>query len=147
MRIHPCSSPSWWTSSSRVDSQSTKWPRFMLLSRSMRRFRKPFPARPSSRLWCIEMNSDSGLRGLKVVDLGVGIAAALVTKFLREGGADITRLEPSEGDPFYAVYPAYEVWRRGSTVLRNLDRPQESLETLLASADVCLLGGEDYPGM
>jgi crotonobetainyl-CoA:carnitine CoA-transferase CaiB-like acyl-CoA transferase len=93
------------------------------------------------------MNSDSGLRGLKVVDLGVGMAAALVAKFLREGGADITRLEPSEGDPFYAVYPAYEVWRRGSTVLRNLDRPQESLETLLASADVCLLGGEDYPGM
>ena len=62
---------------------------------------------------------DTGLNGLKVIDLGVGMAPALVAKFLREGGADITRLEPPAGDPFYEVYPAYEVWRRGSTVLYN----------------------------
>ena len=93
------------------------------------------------------MNADSGLHGLKVVDLGAGMAAALVAKFLREGGADIMRLEPSEGDPFYGVYPAYEVWRRGSTILRGSDGSRERLETLLASADVCLVGGEDYPGM
>ena len=88
---------------------------------------------------------DTGLDGIKVIDLGVGMAPALVAKFLREGGADITRLEPPAGDPFYAVYPAYEVWRRGSTILRENAGP--SLDTLLAAADVCLVGGEDYPGV
>ena len=86
-------------------------------------------------------NSDTGLSGLKVIDLGVGMAPALVAKFLREGGADILRLEPPAGDPFYEVYPAYEVWRRGSTILRENEGP--SLDTLLATADVCLVGGED----
>ena len=90
------------------------------------------------------MKSDTGLSGLKVIDLGVGMAPALVAKFLREGGADITRLEPPAGDPFYEVYPAYEVWRRGSTILRENEGP--SLDMLLATADVCLVGGEDYPG-
>ncbi len=92
------------------------------------------------------MKSDTGVRGLNVIDLGVGMAAALVTKFLREGGADITRLEPPAGDPFYGIYPAYEVWRRGSTILRGSDGSRERLDTLLATADVCLVGGEDYPG-
>jgi len=45
------------------------------------------------------MKSDTGLSGLKVIDLGVGMAPALVAKFLREGGAGITRLEPAAGDP------------------------------------------------
>ena len=90
------------------------------------------------------MKSDTGLSGLKIIDLGVGMAPALVAKFLREGGADITRLEPAAGDPFYEVYPAYEVWRRGSTILRENEGP--SLDTLLATADVGLVGGEDYPG-
>jgi crotonobetainyl-CoA:carnitine CoA-transferase CaiB-like acyl-CoA transferase len=49
------------------------------------------------------VKSDTGVRGLNVIDLGVGMAAALVTKFLREGGAEITRLEPPAGDPFYGV--------------------------------------------
>jgi crotonobetainyl-CoA:carnitine CoA-transferase CaiB-like acyl-CoA transferase len=92
------------------------------------------------------VKSDTGVRGLNVIDLGVGMAAALVTKFLREGGAEITRLEPPAGDPFYGVYPAYEVWRRGSTILRDSDGARDRLETLLATADVCLIGGEDYPG-
>jgi crotonobetainyl-CoA:carnitine CoA-transferase CaiB-like acyl-CoA transferase len=88
--------------------------------------------------------SDTGLSGLKVIDLGLGMAPALVAKFLREGGAGITRVEPPAGDPFYEVYPAYEVWRRGSTILRENEGP--GLDTLLATADVCLVGGEDYPG-
>ena len=34
--------------------------------------------------------SGEGLRGLKFVDLGVGMSAALAAKFLREAGADCT---------------------------------------------------------
>jgi crotonobetainyl-CoA:carnitine CoA-transferase CaiB-like acyl-CoA transferase len=60
-------------------------------------------------------DSNAGLDGLTVVDLGVGMAAALIAKFLREAGAEVTRIEPGGGDPFYQVYPAYAVWRRGQT--------------------------------
>jgi crotonobetainyl-CoA:carnitine CoA-transferase CaiB-like acyl-CoA transferase len=91
--------------------------------------------------------SAGGLRGLKVVDLGLGMAAALVAKFLREGGASITRVEPAAGDPFYDVYPAYEVWRRGSQLDAAAGGSAERLHALLADADVCILGGEDFPGV
>jgi crotonobetainyl-CoA:carnitine CoA-transferase CaiB-like acyl-CoA transferase len=64
-------------------------------------------------------DSNAGLAGLKVVDLGVGMAAALIAKFLREAGAEVTRIEPGGGDPFYEVYPAYAVWRRGCTIERE----------------------------
>ena len=93
-----------------------------------------------------EIEPDAGLRGLKIVDFGLGMAAALVAKFLVEGGAEITRIEPGAGDPFYSVYPAYAVWRRGVTILREPELPAQRLEKLLAAADVCILGGEDFPG-
>jgi crotonobetainyl-CoA:carnitine CoA-transferase CaiB-like acyl-CoA transferase len=89
--------------------------------------------------------SDAGLRGLKVVDLGAGMAAALVAKYLREHGAEITRLESPGRDPFRDIYPAYEVWRRGSSTLGD-DGPGR-LEAALAGADVCIVGGEDHPGI
>ena len=44
-------------------------------------------------------DSGSGLRGLTVVDFGVGMAAALVCKFLREAGAEVLRFESAAGDP------------------------------------------------
>ena len=93
------------------------------------------------------VQTDGGLRGLKVVDLGLGMAAALVTKFLREGGADIARVEPASGDPFYSVYPAYEVWHRGSSRAVDAALSEQRLGELLAAADVCVLGGEDHPGI
>jgi len=91
--------------------------------------------------------SDPGLSGLKVIDLGLGMAAALICKFLREAGAAVTRVEPPAGDPFYGVYPAYEVWHRGSTLDREAGGSAERLQRLLAQADVCLVGGEDFPGV
>ena len=91
--------------------------------------------------------SGEGLRGLKVVDLGLGMAAALAAKFLREAGAEIVRVEPSQGDPFYDVYPAYAVWRRGMEIERAAAESQERVSSLLEDADVCIIGGEDYPGV
>jgi crotonobetainyl-CoA:carnitine CoA-transferase CaiB-like acyl-CoA transferase len=89
--------------------------------------------------------ASNDLAGLKVIDLGVGMAAALIAKYLREAGADVTRLEPPGGDPFYEIYPAYRVWRRGLTVLREDESSEANLESLLSAADVCLVGGEDHP--
>jgi crotonobetainyl-CoA:carnitine CoA-transferase CaiB-like acyl-CoA transferase len=87
------------------------------------------------------------LRGLKVLDLGVGMASALVTKFLVEQGAEVDRLEPEVGDPFYTIYPAYEIWHRGKGI-RALRQPgRDELAELITGADICVLGGEDYPGL
>jgi crotonobetainyl-CoA:carnitine CoA-transferase CaiB-like acyl-CoA transferase len=78
------------------------------------------------------------LKDLTVIDLGVGMAAALVSKFLVEWGATVLRVEPEGGDPFAALYPAYDVWRRGSA---------PGAVSALATADICITGGEDYPGL
>ena len=91
--------------------------------------------------------SDQGLHGLAVVDLGLGMAAALVAKFLREAGADITRVEPVQGDPFYEVYPAYSVWRQGLRIEREASPAGGRIDELLGRADICIVGGEDYPGV
>jgi crotonobetainyl-CoA:carnitine CoA-transferase CaiB-like acyl-CoA transferase len=82
------------------------------------------------------------LEGLIVVDLAAGMAPALVAKFVAEMGATVVRAEDPAGDPFYDYYPAYKVWHRGAT-LRRIDTAE--LHRLLATADVCLIGGEDHP--
>jgi crotonobetainyl-CoA:carnitine CoA-transferase CaiB-like acyl-CoA transferase len=89
----------------------------------------------------------SELQELEVVDLGLGMAAALVAKYLVEAGARVTRVEPPRGDPFYDHYPAYGVWRRGSRIDAAAARSETSLQALLATADVCIIGGEDHPAL
>lgn len=82
------------------------------------------------------------LDGIRVVDLGVGMAAALVAKFLADAGATVTRVPPPGGDPFASYFPAYEIWRRGAGIAEEAE-----LEDLLAQADVCIVGGEDDPAL
>lgn len=84
----------------------------------------------------------SSTASLIVLDLGVGLSAALVADHFAKIGAQLFRLEPESGDPFYNVYPAYRLLRSGAT---HLDAAQ--LETMLAKADICITGGEDYPGL
>ncbi|MCG2621309.1 CoA transferase [Arthrobacter sp. I2-34] len=88
------------------------------------------------------MNRLESMAGLLVVDLGSGMAAALVAKMLAEAGAQVVRFEPSAGDPFYTVYPAYASWHAGSS-----RPPAAEREDWLARADVCLVGGEDFPDL
>lgn len=84
------------------------------------------------------------LDGLKVADFGVGMAAAIVAKFLAESGAEVHRMEPAGGDPFYEVYDAYTTWR---SVLASREPFSPARECyLLSSADICVIGGEDFPG-
>ena len=87
------------------------------------------------------------LADLTVVDLGAGMAPALIAKFLAELGARVIRVEPPDGDPFYNIYPAYEAWRRAAGNATQSGATGEQLASLLANADVCLTGGEDHPDL
>ncbi|MEY2927308.1 MAG: hypothetical protein RL367_1785, partial [Pseudomonadota bacterium] len=78
------------------------------------------------------------LTGLKVVDFGVGMAAAIAAKLLADSGAQVVRVDPVGGDPFVASVPAYPVLRRGA-------RPGSLAD--LADADICIIGGDDHPGL
>lgn len=91
--------------------------------------------------------SASFARGLQVADVGLGMSAALFAKLLVESGAEVSRLEPGDGDPFYEIYPAYAVWQRGKRIERCKGSASERLDALLAKADICIVGGEDYPGL
>ena len=87
------------------------------------------------------------LNELVVLDLGLGMSAALVSKFLGEAGATVKRLEPEEGDPFYSIYPAYEIWQSGKEIRKASGSDPHIPEDWLDSADICIVGGEDYPGL
>jgi crotonobetainyl-CoA:carnitine CoA-transferase CaiB-like acyl-CoA transferase len=63
----------------------------------------------------------------------------LIANHFAELGAGVSRVEPAGGDPFYGVYPAYPHWRR-----RELRA--EHAGPLLENADLCIVGGEDFPG-
>jgi len=87
------------------------------------------------------------LEGVRVADLGVGMPPALVTKFLREAGAELQRMEPASGDPFYTIYPAYELWHSGKEIGRASELNHEQVKDWLSGADVCVIGGEDHPDL
>lgn len=88
------------------------------------------------------MSQSQLLSGVTVVDLGVGMAPAIVARFLCDAGARVYRVEPEEGDPFADYYPAYSVWRSGEEFSVAAD-----LEQLLTGADICIIGGEDHPAL
>jgi len=82
------------------------------------------------------------VQSLRVVDFGMGMSAALIAKQFAELGAQIVRIEPRAGDPFHAVYPAYRLWRRHA-----LQSTPDRAAAWLGDADVCIVGGEDFPGI
>jgi crotonobetainyl-CoA:carnitine CoA-transferase CaiB-like acyl-CoA transferase len=79
---------------------------------------------------------------LKVIDAALGFASAIVTKFLADNGAQVTRVLPVDGDPFGTLYPAYESLKAGSriAVLPHMD-------ALSSDTDVVIVGGESFPGV
>jgi crotonobetainyl-CoA:carnitine CoA-transferase CaiB-like acyl-CoA transferase len=90
------------------------------------------------------MGSVAPLTGLQVIDTGFGHAAALVSKFLAEAGATVTRLEPLAGDPFGDIYPAYDLWRETLAEVAPVDRTR--FRRLIETADILVSGGERIAG-
>ncbi|CAN5753039.1 hypothetical protein BH09ACT8_BH09ACT8_57160 [soil metagenome] len=76
--------------------------------------------------------------GLKVLDLSWGIAGPIATMLLADHGAQVTRIERPQGDPF-ASLPGYKVWHRGKrSAVLDLKDPSDHdvfLRTV-AAADI-----------
>jgi crotonobetainyl-CoA:carnitine CoA-transferase CaiB-like acyl-CoA transferase len=84
------------------------------------------------------------LKGLRAVDLGTGMSAALATRLLADLGVETLRIEPLAGDPFYDIYPAYRFWHRGKEIRRG--SAQDAMK-VLQGADICIIGGESHPDL
>src|SRR5439155_10630842 len=76
--------------------------------------------------------------GVHVLDLSWGIAGPMTTMLLADNGAQVTRIEPPDGDPF-AAQTGYRVWHRGKRSARldlRSDAGRRAFLDLAAGADV-----------
>lgn len=89
------------------------------------------------------------LAGLTVVDLALGMPGGLAARLLADLGAQVLRAEPRSGDPFSTCYDAYSAWQSGKKIQRfeTIRDAVKGLAEELSQADMCLIGGEDYPGL
>jgi crotonobetainyl-CoA:carnitine CoA-transferase CaiB-like acyl-CoA transferase len=92
----------------------------------------------------------SSFTGLRVVELGVWVAAPSAAAILADWGADVIKIESPSGDPMRQVFgslgiesdmpnPAFSLDNRGKrSVVLDLRHPddRQQLETLLSTADV-----------
>jgi crotonobetainyl-CoA:carnitine CoA-transferase CaiB-like acyl-CoA transferase len=92
----------------------------------------------------------SAFEDLRVVELGVWVAAPAAAALLADWGADVIKVEPPTGDPMRHIFgsigigddmpnPAFALDNRGKrAVVLDLRQPEdrERLEDLLATADV-----------
>ena len=80
------------------------------------------------------------LDGVKILDLSWGIAGPMTAMLLADHGADVTRIERPQGDPF-AGLPGYKVWHRGkkNAVLDLKSKAERALFLKLAAeADILI---------
>ncbi len=80
------------------------------------------------------------LAGLKVLDLSWGIAGPMAGMLLADHGADVTRIERPQGDPFPDLL-GYHVWHRGkkNAVFDLKDKDDHALFVrLVTEADVLI---------
>ncbi len=80
------------------------------------------------------------LDGLKVLDLSWGVAGPMTAMLLGDHGADITRIERPQGDPFDGML-GYKVWHRGKkNAVFDLKDPSDLslFKKLVADADILI---------
>src|SRR3712207_4554962 len=76
--------------------------------------------------------------GLKVLDFSLGMAGALATLILADNGAEVTKVEPPEGD-WSRDEPGFLMWSRGKqSAVLDLERVEdrEVAARLARQADV-----------
>ena len=94
----------------------------------------------------------TALTGLRVIEMGVWVAAPSAGALLADWGADVIKVEPATGDPMRSAFgslgigkdfpnPAFAQDNRGKrSIVLDVRQPEakEQLEELLATADVFL---------
>jgi crotonobetainyl-CoA:carnitine CoA-transferase CaiB-like acyl-CoA transferase len=78
--------------------------------------------------------------GLQVLDLSWGIAGPMTTMLLADNGAQVTRIEPPEGDP-YRHQTGYRVWNRGKRSAQldlRSDAGLLTFQSLVTTADIVI---------
>jgi len=73
-----------------------------------------------------------------VIDLSGGIAGPVATMLLADHGAEVTKIEPPEGDPFRSL-SGYRVWGRGKrSAVLDLKNAEDAkaFRALVCTADV-----------
>lgn len=83
------------------------------------------------------------LEGLVVLDAGNGFPSALAAKLLRTMGATVYRELVTGAERAADIWPAEPALREGVIPVA----PGAEADAVLARADICLLGGEDLPGV
>lgn len=76
--------------------------------------------------------------GIRIVDLTQGMAGPLTTMILADYGAEVIRLEPPGGDPWWDL-PAYMVWHRGKKSVAldwSSAEGREQARLLVSGADI-----------
>jgi crotonobetainyl-CoA:carnitine CoA-transferase CaiB-like acyl-CoA transferase len=63
-------------------------------------------SRPTGQAEDASLPSPGSVQGLKVVDFGLGLTAALIAKQFAELGARVSRIEPAGGDGLPSLAPA-----------------------------------------
>ena len=69
------------------------------------------------------------LKGIAVVDLGLGPVTGLATMVLADFGAEVIKVEPPGGDPFRAM-PSSKTWLRGKSTLEVDFDDRQALDDL-----------------
>jgi crotonobetainyl-CoA:carnitine CoA-transferase CaiB-like acyl-CoA transferase len=80
----------------------------------------------------------SVLQGIRVLDVSWGIAGPIVGMLLSDHGAEVTKIEPPDGDPFRSL-PGAAAWlrgRRSAGLDLHLDADREVFLALARRADV-----------
>jgi crotonobetainyl-CoA:carnitine CoA-transferase CaiB-like acyl-CoA transferase len=85
--------------------------------------------------------------GLKVLDLSWGVAGPIATMLLADHGAQVTRIERPQGDPFPSL-PGYKVWHRGKrSAVLDLKDPDDHDVFLRLAAGADILVESFSPGV
>jgi crotonobetainyl-CoA:carnitine CoA-transferase CaiB-like acyl-CoA transferase len=77
-------------------------------------------------------------QGIRILDFTQGMAGSLATMIFADYGAEVIRVEPAGGDPWWS-HPAYLIWQRGKKSIEldpSSDEGLASARKLIASADV-----------
>ena len=91
--------------------------------------------------------SRAALAGVRVVEIGTGIASPLAAAVLGDFGAEVVKVEPPGGDPGRSR-PEFAILNRNkSAICVDRDKPEMTrlLSDLVAGADVLVTGGRDVP--